>query len=227
MRINGIKRLLLACLTGLTAAATAQTTGLSGKQIGVIGDSYVRNHRDKIENTWHYKFAVKHGMEYFNYGRNGNCISIDLKQWGEGMYKRYKTMKDSLDYVIVIAGHNDASRLDSIGTKLFSERLDTLCRGLRTKYPEAGIIFFTPWKCSGFEGSDREKVTDIMKKVCAGYGFPVFDAARKSNIKADNVQFRTRFFQGKDGKDTAHLNARGHDLFLPVAEKFLLEHMRK
>lgn len=30
---------------------------LYGKRIGVIGDSYVRNHREPVEYTWHYKFA--------------------------------------------------------------------------------------------------------------------------------------------------------------------------
>ena len=82
---------------------------LKGKKIGFIGDSYVRNHREPVENTWHYKFARKHGMEYYNYGRNGNCIALDLKQWGTGMYQRYKDMRDDLDYIVVIAGHNDAS----------------------------------------------------------------------------------------------------------------------
>jgi hypothetical protein len=105
---------------------------LKGKKIGFIGDSYVRNHREPIENTWHYKFAKKHGMEYYNYGRNGNCIALDLKQWGIGMYNRYTEMRDDLDYVVVIAGHNDASqgRLDSIGIDTFKERLGILCVGL-------------------------------------------------------------------------------------------------
>ncbi len=40
---------------------------LKGKKIGSIGDSYVRNHREPIEYIWHYKFAKKHGMEYYNY----------------------------------------------------------------------------------------------------------------------------------------------------------------
>ena len=44
---------------------------LYGKRIGVIGDSYVRNHREPVEYTWHYKFAKKHGMQYFNYKSNG------------------------------------------------------------------------------------------------------------------------------------------------------------
>ena len=195
---------------------------LEGKSIGVMGDSYVRNHREPVENTWHYKFARKHGMRYFNYGRNGNCISVDLEQWGPGMWHRYTDMADSLDYVVVIAGHNDAARLDSIGIGLFRERLGVLCEGLIEKYPEARIMFFTPWTCKDFIGSDREKVVDAMLEVCGSYGIPVFDAARRSGIYAASETFRRRYFQGGGVKDTAHLNARGHDRFLPVAEAFIL-----
>ena len=197
---------------------------LAGKQIGIIGDSYVRNHRDKIENTWHYKFAQKHGMHYFNYGRNGNCISIDLKQWGQGMYERYKTMKDSLDYVVVIAGHNDAARMDSIGMDIFKEKLHILCQGLIEKYPTAKIFFFTPWTCENFIGSHRQAVVDSILQICGSYGIPVFDAARYGNIFAASTSFRKIYFQGGTGKDTAHLNVKGHDRFLPIAEKFILEH---
>ena len=60
--------------------SNAQINGVTadeftGKRIGVIGDSYVRNHKEPVGNTWHYKFAKKHDMEYFNYGRNGNSIA--------------------------------------------------------------------------------------------------------------------------------------------------------
>lgn len=103
---------------------------LYGKRIGVIGDSYVRNHREPVEYTWHYKFAKKHGMQYFNYGRNGNCVAMPRARFGEAMYKRYKEMTDSLDYVVVIAGHNDASLLDSIGIDNYKEKLGILCEGL-------------------------------------------------------------------------------------------------
>ena len=202
---------------------------LRGKKIGVIGDSYVRNHRDKIENTWHYKFAEKYGMEYQNYGRNGNCIALDLKQWGTGMYKRYTEMRDSLDYIVIIAGHNDASpgRVDSIGIDLFRERLGILLSGLRQKYPAGEVFFVTPWRCENFEGSMRQQVIDAIKQVCGDYGVPVLDAARNSNIEADSEPFRKKYFQGGKGTDTAHLNAQGHDLFLPVAEQFLLQHMKR
>jgi hypothetical protein len=202
-----MKKLLFMLICLMPMLVYAQTGNLKGKQIGVIGDSYVRNHTGKIEDTWHYKFAQKHQMQYFNYGRNGNCIALDLERWGTGMYKRYKEMKDSLDYIIVIAGHNDAvkERLDSIGIDTFRERLGILCSGLIERYPHAMIFFFTPWTCKDFIGSTRQQVVDAMLEVCGSYGIPVFDAARRSNIFAASEQFRKIYFQGGKGTDTAHL----------------------
>ncbi len=214
--------------SSMELSAQQEIDPLAGKKIGFIGDSYVKNHREPVENTWHYKFAKKHQMEYFNYGRNGNCIALDLKQWGTGMYKRYADMREDLDYVVVIAGHNDAShgRLDSIGMDTFKERLTILCTGLIERYPHAQIFFFTPWACENFVGSPRQKVVDAMKEVCGSYGIPVFDAARNSNIFVNSEQFRKIYFQGGKGTDTAHLNSRGHDRFLPVAEHFIMQYTK-
>ena len=198
---------------------------LFGKSIGVFGDSYVRNHREPIENTWHYKFAKKHGMEYYNYGRNGSAVAIDRERFGPAMYKRYKDMRDSLDYIIVIAGHNDASMLDSIGIDLYKEKLAELCEGLVDKYPKANILFFTRWTCKDFAGSPSQEVVDATIEVCGRYSIPVFDAARKGNIYAQNDSFREIYFQNGGKNDTAHLNAAGHDRFLPVAENFILQYV--
>jgi lysophospholipase L1-like esterase len=144
------------------------------------------------------------------------------------MYKRYTEMRSDLDYVVVIAGHNDASqgRLDSIGIDMFKQRLAILCQGLIERYPHAQLFFFTPWTCEDFVGSPRQQVVDAMLEVCGSYGIPVFDAARRSNIFATSQQFRKIYFQGGKGTDTAHLNAKGHDRFLLVAESFLLQYMR-
>ena len=217
----------LLAIAPVPMSAQSQSGASAVKKIGFIGDSYVRNHREPVENTWHYKFAKKHGMEYYNYGRNGNCIALDLKQWGTGMYQRYKDMRDDLDYIVVIAGHNDASRgrLDSIGIDTFKQRLSVLCEGLIEKYPHGKIFFFTPWTCDDFVGSPRQRVVDAMIEVVGNYGIPVFDAARHSNIFVRSEQFRKIYFQGGKGTDTAHLNSRGHDRFLPVAEHFLMQYI--
>ena len=188
----------LSVLDGKAQTGIALTDELNGKRIGVIGDSYVRNHKEPFENTWHYKFAKKHGMEYFNYGKNGNSIAYSSPRWGKAMYLRYAEMADSLDYVIVIGGHNDAFKLDSI---------------------------FTRWNCKNFKGSDSEKVVDAMIEVCGNYSIPIFDCARKGSIYADNDTFRRIYFQkSKNNTDTAHLNSKGHDRFLKVAESFLLQY---
>lgn len=72
----------LSVLDGKAQTGIALADELNGKRIGVIGDSYVRNHKEPFENTWHYKFAKKHGMEYFNYGKNGNSIAYSSPRWG-------------------------------------------------------------------------------------------------------------------------------------------------
>jgi hypothetical protein len=200
----------------------AQSDSRHPYRIGVIGDSYVKNHREPIEYTWHYKFAKKHGMEYYNYGRNGNCVSVDLKTWGPSMVNRYKEMNDSLDIVIVIAGHNDASRIDStITIDLYREKCTELCRGLIEKYPHAYIFWFTPWANikPGFE-----KVVKVTKEVCGSMGIPVFDCYHNSNIFALSDRFRNIYFQGGQ-QDRAHLNNKGHDRFLPVAENFIMQYI--
>lgn len=224
-----LKLFLIACLvmSAIFESIAQKTDSLKGKKFGVIGDSYVRNHREQIENTWHYKFAVKHGMEYFNYGKNGNCITVDLERWGKSICHRYADMNDSLDYVVVIAGHNDSGRLDSIGIDVFKQRLNSLCQGLIDKYPAAQIFFFTPWTCENFETSNRKKVVDAMVEVCENWGIPIFDAARRSGIYCASQKFRAIYFQGRNGKDGAHLNAKGHDRFLPIAEHFLLQYINR
>lgn len=225
-RFKTILFVLCACLQGYAQVNVSSEGELSGKRIGVIGDSYVRNHQEPIENTWHYKFAKKHAMQYFNYGKNGNSIAYSSPRWGKALYLRYQEMSDSLDYVVVIAGHNDAFKLDSIGgIDPFKDKMAILCKGLIEKYPTAKILFFTRWTCKDFKGSDSEKVVDAMIDVCGEYSIPIFDCARKGGVYAESDSFRKIYFQkSKDLKDTAHLNGKGHDRFLRVAENFILQY---
>lgn len=111
------------------------------------------------------------------------------------------------------------------GIDNFKDKMEILCKGLVEKYPTAKIFFFTRWNCKNFKGSDSEKVVDAMIEVCGNYSIPIFDCARKGSIYADNDTFRKIYFQkSKNNTDTAHLNSKGHDRFLKVAESFLLQY---
>lgn len=115
-----MKDTILAILLVIAAVtATAQEDTFKGKTIVVIGDSYVRNHRRPMKETWHARVAERLGMNYRNYGRNGNSIAFDRSKQGFGrsMLERYQEMTDTADFVLVIAGHNDAFSNDFVLTR--------------------------------------------------------------------------------------------------------------
>lgn len=219
--------------TNKKVAEHIQASELYGKTIVVIGDSYVRNHRGRIEDTWHYQVADKYNMQYHNYGRNGSCIAFDRKRWGISMLNRYTEMIDQADYVLVIGGHNDAEMIalakDTMVTDVnrkfksdslrivFEQHLRLLIDGLIAKYPSSKIAFVSPWNVdrAGFA-----EMFEVLTRVCAEKSVPLYNAAKESGIYVRNAEFRRRFFQGPN--DTAHLNPAGHRLFMNKAEHFML-----
>lgn len=200
----------------------ATRSQLDGKSINVIGDSYVANHHRPVSETWHYKIAQRHHMTYRNYGINGNSIAFDrtAQGYGRSVLQRYAEMNDSADYVLVIAGHNDAHLIgdsrDSL--RMFCDSLSTLCAGLKAKFPHSKIAFVTPWNVdhAGFQQVQR-----AIKDVCRQYGFAVLDAATTSGILVNDDEFRSRYFQNNGKGDHAHLNDKGHDLLVEWGERFL------
>jgi hypothetical protein len=198
-----------------------QAASLYGKTFVIFGDSYVQNHVRPIEETWHYKLAAKYNMEYHNFGWNGNCVAYDrtAENFGPAMFERYKVLPEKADYVVVCAGHNDAFQMArrSEGTEFFREKLKVLCEALIAKYPSAKLCFVTPWRVPR---PMFEEMTAVLLEVCASYSIPVFDATRYSGIYVWDENFRKIYFQAPG--DTAHLNAAGHDLFMPKMEHFML-----
>lgn len=219
---------LLMLASGLVAVAQTpccdkcvESSPLYGKTINIIGDSYVKNHKRPYTEAWHYLVAQKYHMTYRNYGRNGRCLVFDrrFEKWGEPMLDYYKEMNDTADYVLVVGGHNDTGLIDrGLATlEQFEAGLDSLCRGLIAKYPSAKLGFVTPWRVPR---PYFDEVTAAIVRVCARYSIPVLNNAESSGIYVWDPEFRKRYFQGPN--DTAHLNARGHQLFMRKGEMFLL-----
>ena len=219
-----MKKLIITLFAFTTAFISFAADGnLSGKTIAFLGDSYVKNHRRPSSETWHAKAAANLGMKYVNCGRNGSAIAFDrtTEGFGPAMTERYKTeIPDSADYIVIIAGHNDAGFVgngsDQNSWNKFCIALDTLLDGIIGQYPEARLAFITPWAV------DRPGFTEVnaqIIKACGERGIPVLDMAAMGVIDVNNSDFRTKYFQGPN--DTAHLNAEGHDLLVPLGEAFL------
>ena len=229
-----MKQLLAALITMLTSLSlNAQTLGdtlatsiddpLEGLTVNVLGDSYVANHRQPKEETWHAQVAARHGMHYNNYGRNGGCVAFDRTSEGFGpsLLVRYKDMDPQADLVLIIAGHNDAGMVgtckDSLG--MFTDSLSLLIDRIRAHCPKAKVAYVTPWYVDrpGFK-----PVVKAIKKVCKQKDVPVLDNyTADCPVQVRDSDFRRRYFQRAD--DTAHLNAAGHKLFLPTGEAFVLQ----
>jgi hypothetical protein len=92
---------------------------LKGKTINVIGDSYVANHKRPRSESWHSKLAQKFGMVYNNYGRNGGCVAFDRTKdgFGPSLMVRHKEMAKDADFILIIAGHNDAAKIGNSKTR--------------------------------------------------------------------------------------------------------------
>ena len=212
------------------AAMAISSAAMAQEVMNVIGDSYVANHRRPKEEAWHYKLAQERGYRYNNYGKNGSCVAFDRTHdgkynFGPAMWQRYTAMDPEADYVIIIAGHNDAGKVgenkDSL--QMFRDSLEVLISGIEQLCPKARIGYVTPWYVdrSGFK-----QVCATIKQVCKRHKIPVlWNYDPKCVIKVREREFRRQYFQGVN--DTAHLNGEGHDLFLPVAREWFDKYLKK
>lgn len=215
--------LLLVMLIPVAALGSLKKKSLWGKTINVIGDSYVYNHKQPQNLTWHYQLGAKYKMTYRQFGKNGNGL-VTPQGSGVPVINRYNEMPDDADYVVLIGGKNDYNKQISIAD--FMAGLHTICKGIMNKYPGKKICFFTPWKVFANDSDDTKDIklseyANAIKEVCAVYGIPVYDANNDDTIRMYDSAFRAKYCQG--GNDVSHLNEAGHKLFLKKAEKFLLK----
>ena len=200
------------------AAEEIVSSPLYRKTMVILGDSYVQNHRRPIEETWHYRLAEKYQMQYFNYGRNGDTLAVRREDRRPTLLMRYGMMREPADYVVVVAGHNDASRVatNEVNLATFRAGVTNLVVKLKTKYPEAKLVFVSPWNVQ------REGFAQVLaayRELLPGLGVAFYDAAALSGLDPhDKEGEKAKLWQGPN--DTAHLSKAGHSIMLENIEPF-------
>lgn len=209
----------------------------SAQTLDVIGDSYVQNHQRPQEETWHSKMAQQLGFTYHNLGKNGASVAFDRthdfnprnpsQRWnfGPALWAKTHLLDPQADYVLIIGGHNDADKIGSSRDSLamFCDSLQLLIDNVRQRCPNARIGYVTPWYC---QGAGFKPVCKAIRRICRRNRIPLlWNYTSKSPIQVRDESFRRQYFQRPN--DTAHLNAAGHDLFLPYALRWFREKVMK
>ena len=195
-----------------------------------LGDSQteVNSNKNKIYYEWVKEILGLSKVN--NYGIGGTTIAKKSVSDDTAMCVRYANMDNNAELICVMGGVNDRwfnNQLGNFGDTdpiTFYGGMETLCNGLLTKYPGKTIIFITPTEQNNALCNNANKTgytaTDFanaMKKVCAKYSIPVFDANTCSGIYPLN-QANARIYT----TDNLHLNNKGHEVLGNKLSKFIL-----
>ena len=207
-----------------------KNNAFKGKVANFLGDSQteVNQHKNKIYYDWVKEILGLSKVN--NYGIGGTTIAKKSVSDDTAMCVRYANMDNNADLICVMGGVNDRwfnNQLGNFGDTdpiTFYGGMETLCDGLLTKYPGKTIIFITPTEQNNNRCNSANKTgytaTDFanaMKRVCAKYSIPVFDANTCSGIYPIN-EANGRIYT----TDNLHLNNKGHEVIGTKLSKFIL-----
>ena len=198
-----------------------------GKVANFLGDSQteVNNHKTKTYHDWVMEYLGLSKVN--NYGKSGSTIA---RKDITSMCVRYVDMDNTAELICVMGGVNDVWKNSPMGAfgdtdiTTFYGAMEVMCDGLLTKYPGKTIIFITPTEqahpnCIGSNttGYTATDFANAMKRVCAKYSIPVFDANTCSGIypinKANSDLYTT---------DRLHLNDKANKVLGAKLSKFIL-----
>ena len=195
------------------------------KTIVALGDSLFHGNKDCQGNTWLEMLARRNEMTLYNYGQNGNTVSIQHteQQPLAPMCVRFADMADNADYVVVLGGANDKrlnvplGEVTSSDPETFCGALNVLIAGITKKYPKARILFMTNynrWPVKNtLDLSDIDYV-EAMKKVCAEQSIPCFDNYHCCGISFQNPAHEAWMDEGivrGDGGPNRHFSAEAYE----------------
>ena len=202
----------------------------SGKVANFLGDSQTEKnqHKTKIYHDWVKEILGLSKVN--NYGISGATIAKKSSNDRIAMCLRYTNMDDNADLICVMGGVNDRwfnCQMGSFGDTnetTFYGAMEILCDGLLTKYPGKTIIFITPTEqnnpncnSSNKTGYTPTDFANAMKRVCAKYSIPVFDANTCSGIYPLNEANASLYTT-----DKLHLNDKGNEVLGNKLSKFIL-----
>ena len=197
---------------------------LYGKTIVALGDSLFHGNLDCQGNTWLEMMAKRNAMTLYNYGQNGNTVSVQHieEQVLAPMCVRYADMANNADYVVVLGGANDKrlhvplGDLDSDSAETFCGALNILIAGLTEKYPKARILFMTNynrWPTLNNIGLSDIDYVEAMKQVCGKWSIPCFDNYHNCGISFQNPAHAAWMDEGIVRGSTAnrHFSAEAYE----------------
>ena len=200
------------------------------KVANFLGDSQteVNHHKNKTYYEWVKEILGLSKVN--NYGIGGTTIAKKNASDNTAMCVRYANMDNNADLICVMGGVNDRwfnNQLGNFGDTdpiTFYGAMETLCDGLLTKYPGKTIIFITPTEqnnavCNNANITEYTATdfANAMKRVCAKYSIPVFDANTCSGIYPLNQANASIYTT-----DKLHLNNKGHEVIGTKLSKFIL-----
>ena len=212
------------------SGGTTENNIFKGKIANFLGDSQteVNEHKTKIYHDWVKEILGLSKVN--NYGISGTTIAKKRSNDDTAMSVRYTNMDNNADLICVMGGVNDTwfnCQLGKFGDSdpiTFYGAMEKLCDGLLTKYPGKTIIFITPTEqnngnCTSANttGYTPTDFSNAMKRVCAKYSIPVFDANTCLGIYPFN-EANARLYTS----DKLHLNNKGHEILGNKLSKFIL-----
>ena len=167
---------------------------LKGKIINFLGDSITEGVGTSCDDAKYIEVLKREAelAEVRNYGISGTRIAeqgIDCNGWLDerDFCRRYKTMDENADIIVVFGGTNDFDHGDAdFGTrymttpKTYYGAVNYLMKGLIEKYPTATIVFMTPMQRLDLErlnsrGYSLKMYVDAIKEAGERFSIPVLD----------------------------------------------------
>lgn len=215
--------------------------------INILGDSLTEGVGARSEDkTYPAVLGKLTGARVNNYGKSGSRITDVEDKYNHvaSFIDRMYSMDKSADLVIVFGGTNDfwygdcpiGKRTDT-SPETFYGALNTMMKYLLGAYPNADIVFLTPYQQSkdadethGYKrstynnfgtGTLKEYQTAMLDR-CQYYGIPVLDLYADYELNtADNREALVKY--GNYLCDGCHLNDAGYNLLARKIYRFIMQ----